>query len=332
MEPGADTRTGRQTQDRGRGEAEERTWADRHAIERILTPTASDRLGFAPAKINLYLHVGPPSPDGYHPLCSLLTFADIGDVVRLDEAGDGELKIEGPFAEKLERSAENLVNRARTAVLKVADSRGAAFGFHLTKNLPLASGIGGGSADAAAALRLAARRLDLDPDGPVVRTIASSLGSDVPACFASRPVLATGRGGDLSPAPNFPSLEAVLVNPNVASPTAQAYRAYDEAPSPLGADRRWPGAELRTVQETALFLGDCRNDLETAVIRLTPSVGEVLALLRRQPETLLARMSGSGATCFALVENARDARLLEERISSLERGWWVRRTALAGSP
>jgi 4-diphosphocytidyl-2-C-methyl-D-erythritol kinase len=168
--------------------------------------------------------------------------------------------------------------------------------------------------------------------GPAVVNAASSLGSDVPACFASRPALATGRGDRLAPPPTFPSLHAVLVNPNVASPTAQAYRTYDEAPSPLGANRSWPDVELKTARETAHFLAECRNDLETPVIRSTPLVGDVLALLRRQPETLLARMSGSGATCFALVESARDAGLLEDRISLRSPGWWVRRTVLAGNP
>ncbi|HEY1560479.1 MAG TPA: 4-(cytidine 5'-diphospho)-2-C-methyl-D-erythritol kinase [Caulobacteraceae bacterium] len=332
MEPGAVTRTGRQAQDRSGGEAEERSGTDRYAFDRILTSAEGQRVGFAPAKINLYLHVGPPASDGYHPVCTLLTFADIGDVMRLDEASDNELIIEGPFAEGLEGGADNLVNRARSAALTWAAVRGTAFGFHLTKNLPLASGIGGGSADAAAALRLSARHLGIDPTGPVVVNAASSLGSDVPACLASGPALATGRGDRLAAAPSFPSLHAVLVNPNVASPTARAYRGYDSAPSPQGADRRWPAADLHSVRDTALFLAECRNDLEAPVIRSTPPVGDVLALLRRQPETLLARMSGSGATCFSLVENARDARLLEERISSQVPGWWVRRTVLAGEP
>jgi 4-diphosphocytidyl-2-C-methyl-D-erythritol kinase len=332
MEPRADSRTGRQTQDRGGGEAEERSGADQYAVERILTSAEEERLGFAPAKINLYLHVGPPGSDGYHPVCSLLTFADIGDVVRMEEAAASDLIIDGPYSRNLESGAENLVSRARDAVLMAAKVNGAAFGFHLTKNLPVASGIGGGSADAAAALRLAATRLGLDPDGSAVRNAASSLGSDVPACIASRPAMATGRGDHLSPAPKFPSLHAVLINPNIASPTAQAYRAYDAAPSPQGANRKWPGAELRTARDTALFLADCRNDLEAPAIRLTPMIGDVLALLQRQPETLLSRMSGSGATCFALVENAPDARLLEERISAREPGWWVRRTVLVGEP
>jgi 4-diphosphocytidyl-2-C-methyl-D-erythritol kinase len=209
---------------------------------------------------------------------------------------------------------------------------GATFGFRLTKNLPLASGIGGGSADAAATLRLAAARFGLDPSDPAIANVASELGSDVPACLASRPTIVTGRGERMEASPKFPPLHAVLVNPIVASPTALAYRTYDAAPSLQGADRRWPGAELRTARDMALFLAECRNDLESAVIRLAPAVGDVLTFLRRQPETLLARMSGSGATCFALVENARDASLIEDRISAREPNWWVRRTVLTGQP
>ena len=271
-------------------------------------------------------------PDGYHPICSLMTFADVGDVLRLDDSAGAGLIIEGPFASDLSAGADNLVIRARNAAVSAAGAGNATFGLRLTKNLPLASGIGGGSADAAAALRLVAWRLGLDPGGAALFESAVSLGSDVPACLASRPVLATGRGESLQPPPSFPLLHAVLVNPGAPSPTVDAYRAFDTAPSPHGANYPAPRASLRTARETALFLAQCRNDLEAPVIRLRPEIGEALALLRRQPETLLARMSGSGATCFALADDARSAAVLEARIAGMAPRWWVRRVILAGAP
>jgi 4-diphosphocytidyl-2-C-methyl-D-erythritol kinase len=283
---------------------------------------------FAPAKVNLFLHVGPPGADGYHPIASLMTFADIGDDLTLRPASAMGFFVGGPFSAALAGETDNLVTQARDAIL--AASARAAAPFHLTleKILPIASGLGGGSSDAAAALRLVRAALGLALDDGTLAKIAAGLGADTPACLAGRTAIATGRGDVLRPAPPMPPLDAVLVNPMVASPTAGVYRAYDLAPSPAGADLpRLPSA-FGAPGDVAAFLSACRNDLEAPAVNLRPEVGAVLASLRGQPESLLARMSGSGATCFSLCRDAAAAAGLEARLQDLEPGWWVRRCRL----
>ncbi|HEY5289036.1 MAG TPA: 4-(cytidine 5'-diphospho)-2-C-methyl-D-erythritol kinase [Caulobacteraceae bacterium] len=285
---------------------------------------------FAPAKVNLFLHVGARGADGYHPIQSLMAFADIGDELVASPAERFELSVDGPFAGDLDDAGENLVARARDRLLSALDFRPSPFRLRLTKTLPIASGLGGGSADAAAALRLISAMADADPHGDVVAATARALGSDVLACLFSKPALARARGEVLEPPPPLPNLDVVLVNPLIPSPTADVYRAYDLSPSPEGANAP-ASLRLRGVQDAVAFLRECRNDLEAPAVRLRPQIGEVLATLMAQPETLLARMSGSGATCFALCENPSAAEALAERLASLSPNWWVRRTVLAGS-
>jgi len=283
--------------------------------------------GFAPAKVNLYLHVGDPGADGFHPIHSLMVFADLGDELTLSPTSELEFTVDGAFADGL--GQENLVVRARDMLLALVGTPPPSFGLNLMKNLPIASGLGGGSADAAATLRLVSARLGLDPAGEPVARIARTLGSDVPACLGGQPVLASRRGDELTPAPAWPALNVVLVNPLVPTPTAAVYRAYDAAPSPSGANA--PDlAPVISARDAAAILRTCRNDLEDPAVRLRPEIGEVLSLLAAQPETLLARMSGSGATCFALCENGPSAAALEARIQARAPHWWVRRSVLAG--
>jgi 4-diphosphocytidyl-2-C-methyl-D-erythritol kinase len=329
MGPGADSRTGRQAQNRGRGQGEEWPGSDQRAIERILRPDTGGRPGFAPAKINLFLHVGEAAADGFHPICSLVAFADAGDELWIDEAADSGVVIDGPFSSGLSAGPDNLAVRARDLLLRPRSAK--PFGLRLTKALPLASGIGGGSADAAAVMRLTAIRLGLDLDSGEMRATASSLGSDVAVCLRSRAALMTGRGETLLEPPQFPSLNAVLVNPGVASPTAEAYRAFDAGPPSLGADCPWPQTPLASVREVAQHLAGCRNDLEAPVARRLPAVAATLDSLRAQPETLIARMSGSGATCFALVEDEVSAVRLALRLTETAPDWWVRAVTLAGT-
>jgi 4-diphosphocytidyl-2-C-methyl-D-erythritol kinase len=288
------------------------------------------RAGFASAKVNLFLHVGPPAADGYHPLCSLMTFADVGDEVSLAPGG-ADLVIEGPFAAGLDAGPDNLVLRARNALLALDGRADERLGLRLVKRLPIAAGLGGGSADAAATLRLIRARLTPSPSEADLTDIARALGSDVTACLGSRAVIGMGRGDELGPAPELPDLPAVLVNPLVASPTGSVYRAYDAAPAPQGADRPAATGAFGSPRDAAAWLSTCRNDLEAPAVRLRPEIGDVLARLARQPETLLARMSGSGATCFALCENAAAATVLAERLSAAEPGWWVKSSTLAGT-
>ena len=290
---------------------------------------------FAPAKINLFLHVGPLQADGYHPVASLMTFANVGDRVRLRPAPEMSFALEGPFAAELGGDAGgNLVVRARDAMLAAFPVDWAPFCITLEKNLPVAAGLGGGSSDAAATLNLMASALapsDYGDDAhDRMQAIAGRLGSDVTACFGGQPVIATGRGDECDWPPVFPDLDVVLVNPLVASPTGAVYRAYDDAGAPGDAELPpWPDP-LQTPQALADFLSGTRNDLEAPAIGLAPVIGDVLAALRADSRTLLARMSGSGATCFAICADDEDARDLALRIGDDHRSWWVQACRLAG--
>lgn len=286
---------------------------------------------FAPAKVNLFLHVGSREPDGYHPICSLMVFANVGDTVALYKNGAAGLAVDGPFAADLADETGNLVLRARDALLSAAGSARVDFGLRLHKALPIAAGLGGGSSDAAAAMRLVRAVLDLDIPEAVWNAIAVDLGADVPACLAGVSAIATGRGERLASAPCFPELDAVLVHPGVPSPTAEVYRAYDQAVASAGASApTWP-ERLWSPAEVAAFLTACRNDLEPPARHLRPAIGEVLDALKGQPETLLARMSGSGATCFSLCADAAAAATLAARLARARPGWWVRPCKLAGA-
>jgi 4-diphosphocytidyl-2-C-methyl-D-erythritol kinase len=293
---------------------------------------------FAPAKVNLYLHVGPLGPDGYHPICSLMMFADIGDTLTIVPGEATGLSINGDFAPALNSGGDNMVTRARDALLAAAKRPNSGFGLSLRKTLPVASGLGGGSSDAAAALRLLAAGLDLSVPASIVLDIARSLGSDVPACLSAHSVIATGRGDRLVNAKGIPDLDVVLVNPGVPSPTAAVYGAYDRSISIQGANApQWP-ERMRDPGEVARFLKGARNDLQAPAVNLQPAIGEVLAALSGSPETLFARMSGSGATCFALCADEATARSLASRLTNREPKWWVRACRLgqvalgSGSP
>lgn len=285
---------------------------------------------FAPAKINLFLHVGAPAADGYHPLCSLMLFADTGDRVSIHDADALSFHIEGHFAGALVAEADNLVMRAARALMAKARGPQPPFGLSLQKMLPVAAGLGGGSSDAGAALRLVRETLGLAVSDEELEAIAGSLGADGAACLWGRPVMAQGRGEVLSAAPGLPPLEAVLVNPRVAVSTPAVYRAFDEAgqfgdvtPPPL------PDA-FESVEEVAAWAGMMRNDLEAPAVGLAPDIGDVLAILAYEPEVLLARMSGSGATCFALCGSDIEADALADRVSQMRPRWWVRRCRLGG--
>lgn len=287
-------------------------------------------VAFAPAKINLFLHVGAPGADGYHPLCSLMAFADVGDRVVLHEADALSVRVHGPFASMLAGEGDNLVLRAARALLTKARGPQPLIGLSLEKLLPVAAGLGGGSSDAGAALRLLRTALDVPLDDAGLEAIAASLGADGAACLWGRPVLAEGRGERLSPAPGLPPIEAVLVNPRVGVSTPAVYRAFDEAgafgdvaPPPM------PEA-FESVEELAAWLGFVRNDLEAPAVALAPEVGDVLATLADERETLIARMSGSGATCFSICASDIEADALAERVAVLRPNWWVRRCRLGG--
>ncbi len=282
---------------------------------------------FAPAKVNLFLHVGPVAGDGYHPVSSLMVFADVGDRVRLTPAGEMSFGLTGLFAGALGSNADNLVLTARDRLLARAGPSPAPFALELDKQLPIAAGLGGGSADAAATLRLVADHLAdqglAAPDGDGLGAVARGLGADVAACLESRPVIATGRGDVLQPFPALPVLDAVLVNPLAPSPTGAVYRAYDAGDVATADTPTLPG-RFRDLAQVIAFLTPTRNDLQAPAVALQPLIGEVLAVLAAGPETLWSRMSGSGATCLALCADPAAAAALAGRLRHERPEWWVR--------
>lgn len=265
----------------------------------------------APAKLNLALHVTGRRGDGYHLLDSLVVFARAGDQVRL-APGPLSLRIEGPFAGGLAADDDNLCLRAARLV-------GGQAAITLTKNLPVASGIGGGSADAAAVLRAFARRGHPLPADPQL------LGADVPVCLASVPARMSGIGERVAPLPAMPPLPLVLVNPGVAIPTPQVFAALASRDNP-------PLPPLPAFADAGALVGwlaRTRNDLQPPAMALAPVIGQVLAALSGQGARL-ARMSGSGATCFGIFADARAA---ETAAAALWRqGWWAVATDLAPAP
>ena len=274
----------------------------------------------APAKINLYLHVLGRRLDGYHLLDSLVAFADMGDELRVEPADDLSLRIEGPFAPELAGHADNLVLKAARLL---AGDRGARL--TLVKNLPVAAGLCGCSADAAAALRALRALWALDlPDGALA-TLAFRLGADVPVCLAGRVMFVGGAGEDLAPAPRLPAAGMVLVNPGRKLPTAEVFAARE---GPFSGAARFDSLP-RDAAALAGLLAARRNDLEPAAIRLVPAVTAVLAGLRASPGCRLARMSGSGATCFGLYDDRAVAEQAAAWLAERERAWWIKAALLA---
>ena len=276
------------------------------------------------AKVNLYLHVTGRRADGYHLLDSLVVFADVGDVLSVEPGSGMELALAGRFGRALEAEADNLVLRAARALAAWAGVAGDVR-LRLEKNLPVASGIGGGSADAAAALRLLCRYWNVTPGEDVLARIAVSLGADVPVCLASRPTRMRGIGEVLGVVPALPECGMVLLNPGLAVATPAVFKALlgsftSEAELP---------ARFADVGCLVRFLANTRNDLEPPAIALAPAIGAALDALRGLPGCLLARMSGSGATCFALFADRIAAEQAAEGLS--RPGWWVWGGAMRGT-
>ena len=290
---------------------------------------------FAPAKVNLFLHVGAPGADGYHPLSSLMAFADVGDRLRLEDGAPGSglrLALEGEFAPELagDDPAGNLVLRAVRALLVHVGVPEPDARLVLDKALPVAAGLGGGSSDAGAALRLTREAYARSLDDVALEALAAGLGADGPACLHARPLLGTGRGDVLRPAPGLPPLHAVLVNPRVACPTGPVYRAYDRAVADGGAAPPPLPARWETVDALLAALAGARNDLEAPAAALVPAVAEVIGALRARPEVALARLSGSGATAFGLCRSAAEAASAAAALRAARPGWWVRACRLGG--
>ncbi|MBI1213927.1 MAG: 4-(cytidine 5'-diphospho)-2-C-methyl-D-erythritol kinase [Alphaproteobacteria bacterium] len=280
---------------------------------------------FAPAKINLFLHVGDRRADGYHDISSLAAFADVGDTVSATLTEELSLTNVGPFARALDDDCgDNLVMRAAIVLQDWARAAGRRVdGARLTlqKNLPVASGIGGGSSDAAATLKLLNDLWHLHADD--LTSIGKSLGADVPVCLAAAASFMQGVGERLAPCP-IPSLPAVLVNPRVSLMTAEVFQ---ELKARSGAGSSSP-PNFDSLENVVAWLAQLKNDLEEPAGRIAPVVLDTLSELAATPNCLLSRMSGSGATCFGLyatkAEAAGAARTLQERRAH----WWIAATEL----
>lgn len=286
----------------------------------------------APAKVNLTLHVTGQRTDGYHLLDSLVVFASVGDTLTLQSGDKMSLVAKGPEGAAVPADLDNLV-------LKVAslfeDVRGASF--LLNKHLPVSSGIGGGSADAAAAYRglmclhngfapgEGIPPETFDPErSPIGRALAQ-LGADIPVCLRSRPTRMRGIGDDLTPLQGLPALSAVLVNPRVAVPTPNVFKALTTKTNPAMPDEI---PRFSDVSQLVAWLALQRNDLEAPARSLVPEIGQVLGTLHATPECLLARMSGSGATCFGLYPSNEVAAAAASEIGDAQPNWWVRPAVL----
>ncbi len=272
----------------------------------------------ARAKINLYLHVVGKRPDGYHLLDSLIVFAECGDEIAVAPADDLSLQIDGPFAAGLSAAGDNLVLRAAQGLRELCGiKRGAAI--RLTKNLPLASGIGGGSADAAATLLALIDLWGAAPAHAELYALALRLGADVPVCLDGRPSLVGGIGEDIAAAGSLPPAHLLLVNPRVPTPTPQVFKARRGG---FSAPTRWRQGPA-TVAELGAALAACSNDLTQAAIEVAPVVRDVLTEIAATPDCLLARLSGSGATCFGLYPSARAAEAARQMVLEKRPGWWA---------
>ena len=280
----------------------------------------------APAKVNLFLHVGPLEADGYHPLASLVAFADVGDRLTVERAERLSLTVTGPFAEALDGEGDNLVLRAVRALGAAAGIGEPGLAITLDKHLPVAAGLGGGSSDAGAALKLARDALGLPFDDAALAGIAAGIGADGPMCLHARAAWAEGRGEVLTFEGGLPPLPALLVNPGVPSSTGAVYRGFDAEPS--GRDDRpapppdWGAASVID------WLAAQRNDLQAPAVALAPAIGEALSVTAALPGVRLTRMSGSGATVFALFDTIAAAKAAGEILGGDRPDWWVRPTLL----
>jgi 4-diphosphocytidyl-2-C-methyl-D-erythritol kinase len=281
----------------------------------------------ARAKVNLTLHIGraieAPNPyQGYHPLDSLVVFADIADVLTARRAEKTRLTLSGPFSSKITAANDNLILKAYEACLKFANIP--PLEITLEKNLPVAAGLGGGSANAAAMLRALKVFADLSEER--WHEIALSLGADVPVCRLSETAQMRGIGETLSPLPRLGALPAVLLNPNVAVPTGPVFKAFDLQTGSLAPREQPHGQQMRGDLLSRTLAGG--NDLQLAAIKTQPVISHALRVLSAQNGCQIARMSGSGASCFALFGRPALAEAAAAAVSDMHPDWWVKACVL----
>jgi 4-diphosphocytidyl-2-C-methyl-D-erythritol kinase len=284
----------------------------------------------APAKVNLTLRILRRRDDGFHEIESLVVFASVGDRLSFSSGGNLMVRVHGPSAQAAGEGDDNLVLKAARAL--AARRPDIILGaFELDKRLPVAAGLGGGSADAAAALRLIAKANGLAPDDPHLYAAARATGADVPVCLDPRPRIMRGIGEVLSGPLALPPLPAVLVNPGVALATKSVFAGWKPTLSPAAALDDTAIGRLTDSEELLHFLAAQSNDLESPAIGLRPVVADALAALRALGGCGLARMSGSGATCFGLFASADEAAAAEKFLSIKQPGWWIKTTTLGGA-
>lgn len=283
---------------------------------------------FAAAKINLSLRVPGKRPDGYHQLESLVCFADVGDQLTVEAADGLSLAIIGPFSGDLISDPDNLILRA-ARLFAGATGLAPDWKFSLTKNLPLASGIGGGSADAAAALRGLVRLTGRQPVD--LNALALELGADVPVCLKSAPCLMSGIGEILSDTLPLPPLAALLINPGVAVPTGPVFQRLN---APLLGDEPTLSEPplFKTRKELIEWVRSQGNDLQAPARVLQPAIGDVLEALGSIPQCEMAAMSGSGATCFGLFASWEEAQAVAVSLSGKHPDWWCMPARLGAAP
>lgn len=279
------------------------------------------------AKINLHLHITGRAENGYHLLDSLVAFTSIADDIQITPSDKFQLNITGntnlsaACAEQ-----DNLITRVTRLLAEHQDIQ-PHVQINLTKNIPLAGGLGGGSADAAATLLLLQDIWNISSDD-IIQNIATKLGSDIVACLYNGPVIMRDTGNTILPAPTMPEIYGVLVNPNVACSTPEVYQIYAQSNQDFSEDIQFPEM-FSSINELTDFLNQhTRNDLTDAAIKVAPVIRTVLDELADTPDCLLARLSGSGATCYGLFETDNKAQEASLKLKTLHPEWWIAPTII----
>lgn len=288
----------------------------------------------APAKINLSLHVGPLNENGRHNLISLVTFADTdaADILTAEPASHFSLAVDGPFAQQSGPAKNNLVLKAARAMNDALDGSAPPLAFRLQKRLPCAAGIGGGSADAGAALRLIVRAHGGESAQTMAEAVAPLLGGDVLACFRNLPGFMSGEGEIFEPVLSVPHLPALLINPGIACPTGEVFEAYDEvAPETIPEHPPLPDNRTALRAFVSWLKENTRNSLQSPAMSKHPEITKVLAAMQSLDGARMARMSGSGATCFALFDGIEQAEAAAASVHRQYPDWWVQSSLLGGA-
>ncbi len=285
---------------------------------------------FAPAKINLYLHVLGRVTNGYHALDSLITFFDIGDTITIKQNTPYGFTISGDFATSfpapdLDHSpnSSNLIIKAAWKMAEIAQQK-IDFSIHLQKDLPLGAGIGGGSSDAAAIIHILCKHWDVPTNHPTIKELLKSLGDDVPVCFAKHTARLTGLGVDFKPAPTIPKMPVALVHPGIACLTGHIFQTLNLQPGDHLTDPIPIPTSFPTQDALLTFLNTTDNTLYPAARKLVPAIENVILSLNAQTGCQLARMSGSGSCCFGIFKTAKDAHNAAVTLRKQNPDWWVR--------